>query len=289
MKNTRSKTPIPKPKPCLLKELLVHLHIGKSGGTSLDPLLFNISKERKSCFLGFHHFDWTLINQMTYYEKVDVLTLLRNPTSRSISHFHYAKKLPWTEEFPVFRNESLDEYLHDPKTMLQTRDVWQDGMASVAWLTGTHTANWIVGDLEEEQLLRREWLAQNHTRMLTLAADRLEKTLWFGLLEDTPRSMELLRHSFNLSDTPPLQKANNANETHEPPSDWTKRALASLTPQDHWLYEYAQQLFEARWNAYTTGTFIQPLRPPFPKIPCISSRHHIECRSGPLDGLKYYL
>ena len=45
--------------------------------------------------------------------------------------------MSWTADSRM-RNQTLSEYLNDPVSMLETRDVWQDGQAGVSWLTGTH-------------------------------------------------------------------------------------------------------------------------------------------------------
>ncbi len=58
--------------------------------------------------------------------KVAPLVLLRVPIKRAVSHFYFAKKLPWTKGTKM-RDMTLSQYLNDPQEMLNTRDVWQDG------------------------------------------------------------------------------------------------------------------------------------------------------------------
>jgi hypothetical protein len=280
----------PKPPPKPFSQYLVHLHVGKAGGSSLNALARAIAKKTEQKFIGNTHFDWSRISELKSKSNrtCNVVMFLRNPIARSVSHFVFAKTLPWTKEFPTFLNESLGEFLHDPETMIMMRDVWQDGMASVAWLTGTHYAGWVTKGLSEEQVRERELKQMNYRAMMHLAADRLEETKWFGILEDTPRSLELLQHAFSLEEPVALKHANQAKGNKEPPSEWAMEALKSLTPQDYWLYDYGLRLFEARWNAYKSGyALAPPERPSLPEMSCTSTRLHVECVSGPLAGLNF--
>jgi hypothetical protein len=130
----------------------------------------------------------------------------------------------------------------------------------------------------------RERLAANATAMCLLAADRLDETLWFGIIEHLPRSMELLQHALGLSSVPRFPQS-NAAKSYPKPTEWEREALASLMPQDSWLYEYGKRLFEARYQAMKTGTFIQPERPPIPDTwSCKSNRFRLDCVEGPLKG-----
>ncbi len=58
--------------------------------------------------------------------KIAPLVLLRDPIARTISHFHFAKQLAWSEGLKI-RKQNLTEYLNDPESMLETRNVWHDG------------------------------------------------------------------------------------------------------------------------------------------------------------------
>jgi hypothetical protein len=163
--------------------------------------------------------------------------------------------------------------------MMKTRTIWVDGQASVMWLTGTHTDR-SVG-IPADQVEERERIASDYAAMCHLAADRLEQTLWFGILEDLDRSMELLQYALKLDFRPKLPKSNRGPK-QPPATEWEKKALESLMPQDMWLYEYAKRLFEARWMAYKTGNPVTlPERPPLPKLTCVSTREQLNCTSGP--------
>ena len=44
------------------------------------------------------------------------------------------------------------------------------------------------------------------------------------------------------------------------------KMIESLIPMDMWLYEFGKRLFQARWNFFKTGIYIQPNYPPYPGI-----------------------
>ncbi len=167
---------------------------------------------------------------------------------------------------------------------MKSRIIWADGQAATWWLTGTHVEGWVHVDpsLVDE---RERIYSDNATAMLHLAADRLDETLWFGILEDLPRSMELLQHVLGLDYTPTLPTANK--NAHPSPTESEKNALASLMPRDLWVYEYGKHLFEARYTAMKTRaeTFGKLERPLIPDIwSCTSIRTQLECNTGPYQG-----
>ena len=139
------------------EEVLAFMHIGKNGGTSFRTALLtakhksglklqNLAKLSRQplgnsgskfvpCICS-QHYDWSHIQQMQDRDiKVAPLVMLRHPVQRAISHFHFAKTLSWTRGMEI-RKLSLSDYLKNPKEMLNTRGVWQDGQAAVSWFTG---------------------------------------------------------------------------------------------------------------------------------------------------------
>ena len=193
--------------------LLVHLHIGKCGGTSIDTLFGRILNLPNHVYVGHEHFDWSFIDTF-HPDSTDVILMLRHPTTRIISHFDFAKTLQWTRKHPKMRQYSLKEYLQDTEEMMKTRSIWFDGQGGVSWLAGTHSGYSI---LTNSTLIRkRDEIANNATQQCLLAADRLDQTLWFGMLEAIPKSMELLQHALNLSKIPVLPKQNVKRRSHSP-------------------------------------------------------------------------
>ena len=310
------------------KKNLVFLHIGKSGGTSFDTAGKKLSADLKMTYVGKKHFDWSYIlnrvsggkamtpapqssavsatansttsassqsrqrqpnqHKLRENDQCQVITILREPISRAVSHFYFTKNQKWGGEI---KNESLYDYLFNTSKehLLDTRDIWQDGQASVSWLSGTHIASW--AQVTKDEVPERERIASNYTAMCYLAASRLQQTRWFGLLEDIDRGLELLQWEFSLPKKPEMKRS-NVNKKHiiteNEVTQIEKDALASLMPQDIWLYDYAKLLFEARWNEYQTGTYTAPELPPLPNTwPCTSTRFTLNCTSGPLvDVLK---
>ena len=78
---------------------------------------------------------------------------------------------------------------------MKNRDWWQDGQAGVSWLTGTHVGrSWVAGGSSkspDNNVLEEE--ACDHEHIMTRAAERLRDMLWFGILEDMDRSLQILQ------------------------------------------------------------------------------------------------
>ena len=53
-----------------------------------------------------------------------------------------------------------------------------------------------------------------------------------------------------------------------------RKKLEWLMPYDMWLYDYASQLLNAKWNFYKTGVIEMPDRPPFPRFAITNSLPH---------------
>jgi hypothetical protein len=314
------------------QKCILHLHIGKNGGTSIDSLLPRLIREETKqqtrlyghprAFLGGLHFDWSYIlgAPAAFREHMAVICMLRHPVKRAVSHFYFSKQLAHKarlKKMPAVARRKAEQefqknggkiedtlsslvFSKDPNvTFFEERDIWQDGQAAVSWLTGTHIASWVR--IPKEQIPQREVVTarENVPLLLHMAADRLEQTLWFGILEDVDRSMELLSYAMGRTNSSEhyqqmpitLPAANRGKMSHPDPSEAELEALESLVPQDLWLYEYGQRLFEARWDAYQTGSpQVQlPERPPVPEtLSCWSLRFVLNCTSGPLKGLYRY-
>ena len=102
--------------------------------------------------------------------------------------------------------------------------------------------------------------------MLNTALDRLHKSLWFGLMERMDESLELFRYQtglkiqmkhfnknrYNSAGSKSNQKSNftTSQNTYPDPTKDNIRKLKNLMPIDLFLYEYAKQLFEIRWQKY---------------------------------------
>ena len=259
------------------------LHIGKSGGTSIDSLFPVLLDGTVKTYHGKEHFDWSFIQQQQMVNilgvqrnllrggrnddiegfevssNADVVTFLRHPVSRAVSQFYFSKELPWMERVhEKAREQTIDEYLDDAnKTWTQPI---ADGESGADFLAGIYETK-----AHRETDLKR-YLRQNKTAAALFAASRLENTTWFGLMEDMDRSMKLLQLTLGLEVAPILPKENSKTGAHPKPSDETVKKIEKYIPKDLWLYEFAKRLFEARWEYFTGGNcvYVPPELPPLP-------------------------
>jgi hypothetical protein len=244
-------------------------------------------------YWGFNHFDWSYIEMHHAGKKnshendrrlkrlpivkrveghadvgrtADVITFLRHPVSRSISQFYFGQTLPWArKQNSKFLHQTIEEYVHDV-----SKDWFQplsDGEGGVDFLAGIFHDGWVMTDQVESEA--KDYLRHNKTAACLLAAQRLEQTVWFGLLEDVERSMKLLQISLGLDQTPVLPQRNAAKHEYPVPSDEIKMEIERQLPKDMWLYEFAKRLFEARWNYFMPDDgeheYIPPELPPLPQ------------------------
>ena len=255
----------------------VFLHIGKNGGTSFDSAIGPIIRKLGGRYIGHSHFDWSHVETL---KNPDVAVLLRDPVARSVSHFHFAKKLQYYKI-----NVSLSEYIRNPQHMLEARDIWQDGQAAAMWLTGTHVANWVR--IKPFQIPERESAFLDHETICLKAVSRLKDTLWFGFLDDQERSFDMLQWQLGYDKKIQLRTANKTPHPEVTAKD--KAILESLMPIDLWIYDYAKSLFEARWKQYKTGVYKDPVIPSFPEMNCKSTRYILACNNKSPLGPLYHV
>ena len=303
------------------------IHVGKTGGTSIDNLLTKIMKcNTHHLYIGNSHYDWSYVQQREYHrlhhtpttntaantndildidvtKHANIITFLRHPIQRAISQFEYSKTLPWAiKSNATFIYQTFNEYIND-ETKTWTQPI-ADGESGVYFLAGIFPSNgggWVQTsyDDDEKMIKKKEYLRANQTAAILLAAHRLESTVWFGILENVHKSMELLDVMFNLGYVPILPKTNihrstaiiehNSNSTDRKKNktrkvtkeDGLKRSnkqqqqqssleeeIAKYTPMDIWLYEYAIRLFDARYDYFVNGgcTYVPPELPPLPNF-----------------------
>ena len=122
------------------------------------------------------------------------------------------------------------------------------GIAS--WLAGIHMYRVGHSDLRVLGLHDRERLSQDWSFMLNAAIENLHKSLWFGILEEGGRSLEMLRFQIGVE----LQTEHiNVNQKKPSADHLTKNEInriKALMPVDLYLYEYAKQLHKNRWESY---------------------------------------
>ena len=285
------------------QDTMVFLHIGKAGGTSFDKTMNSISRKLSLKYIGNRHFDWDYIEQLKKSPKqtttIKPVTILRNPVDRAISNyfFHADCSTCQHEQWKEWREElenhvEIEEYFTNPKIMMKTHEFWNDGQAAVWWLAGMHLGGWVrdfYAKLSEEQKneIERE-LVLNPGKVMLRAAENLRKEIvWFGILEDQERSFEMLAYQLGLdkinlewankNTNNPEQKHKTESKKKHQVSDKTRRFIEKLIPQDMWLYKYARLLFEARYNLFKTGVWIEPEIPELPSLNCQNSRFILRC------------
>ena len=120
--------------------------------------------------------------------------------------------------------------------------------AAVSWLAGTHVYNIVRSTLTKLELANRERQAMDWSYMLDRTIDNLHKCLWVGIFEDTDKGLEMLKYQtgFDIQ----LMRL-NVNKVKYPELTQDEiNKIRSLMPMDNYIYEYAKQLHNHRWNVY---------------------------------------
>ena len=236
------------------------LHIGKCGGTSFDFLMKNLCKKINVKYIGFKHFDYSYIESKgTPGIDINFVTILRHPVSRAKSQFHFSKDLKWTKGL-MMKNETFSEHIRNKDSIKEYYQALADGESGYWWLSGIHQYSWVLKDNFKKEY--KKMLLNDKKKALIQAAKNLDKTLWFGILEDMPRSMILLKHELGLKTIPILPKS-NVTKKYDPITNEDRIIVEEYLKGDIWLYNYALLLFEARWNAYKGEKYIHPELPDF--------------------------
>ena len=119
----------------------VFMHVGKAGGTTIDGVVGDALLASNVPYVGYFHFDWSWIERYHMHRATPprVLVVLRDPLSRAVSEFYFARTLDWTAGMKI-REHTLDSYFGDVDEMMKTRGVWQDGEAAMSWFAGAYAA-----------------------------------------------------------------------------------------------------------------------------------------------------
>ena len=158
-----------------------------------------------------------------------------------------------------------------------------------SWLAGTHAERWVWSSahISKEERERREQVSTNWTYMLNTAMDNLHNCLWFGLMEKMDESLELFEYQTGFKiRMKHLNKHISKKKYPEPTSD-NLHKMEKLMPMDLFLYKYAKQLFERRWQMYLNAKnnesnpvpLIDITLSKLPKIihGCKSTSHYLKC------------
>lgn len=246
----------------------VFLHIGKTGGTTLDSALSAANVR----YVGHRHFDWSWIQM--HYPAHRVLIVLRDPIQRAISQFYFTRRLSWTAGMKI-RRLTLDEYFTDYKEMLDTRGVWQDGEAGMSWIAGTHIAQWVAKD-DRVSINSREKLEVNSSAMCKLVEERIRGAFWIGFTETLNSDVAALGNLIGVS----LHAGqHNVNQHPTTTSQATINKISALTTMDQWVYKNAKLLVKNRLHTFSAC----PLH-----HPCRSTRTMLSCNNqSPFGHVMY--
>ena len=217
-------------------------------------------------YISIHHCITSWVSPTQYY-------------IRATSQFYYSQQKShnwdWVVRLkqagtpPAWTLQNINEYMNDENNRTFTQPL-TDGDSGVKYFAGTwEPSDWLLTDGQESSDMKN-YLRQNYTAAVLVAAKRLEQTIWFGLLEEKEKSMKLLQMTLGLDVSPTLPEHNILGFHKPPPSNETKQKIASYLPMDTWLYNYAKLLFEARWNYFFNnggdGSYIHPELPPLPNF-----------------------
>jgi len=266
-----------------LSDRVVFIHIPKTAGDTfgamIDPLLSGLPRCSKTqtgnlvklaydeivqyrLFMGHSSYDQM---ELLFPSGFLTMTFLREPIRRTVSQFKYLQryeeiKIPiaWKNrdvELQMIKNMTLDEFVvnttfYDARmiTNLQTRIL--GGVACKRGQEDDHTQSMSV---RLEKLRNRYDGGDPDDECLEIAKERLAQAAFFGITERFQDSLFLLSFTFGW---PPLIDSlwlNRAPDSHRLTKlhPTTIALIQDRVDLDIQLYDFAQKLFEQRFNAMT--------------------------------------
>ncbi len=257
--------PLPPPPPQRLlgpEDTLYFLHVPKAAGTTIRTFFedhFDLDRicphfvfddivalppgdlARYRLICGHH--GWFLHSMLPPAHPLHVVTMLRDPLERSLSHYYHQRNSPDNWLHQIVRDWSFESYVHHPLGIselvnFQVRHLALDRIQEDYW---EHS---LMRDRDIDALIAK----YSDPRLLDRAVERLESMAAFGLAERMTDSIRLIGHVFGWPEwtRPPRH---NARVSERDPGDLTSRAVEQvrrLTALDYRLYERAGALFEQR-------------------------------------------
>lgn len=249
----------PAQRPLAPDDTLYFLHIPKTAGTSFRTLLEDHFDQHLVCphlnledILGrppselsayrliCGHHGWFL-HSLVRGTPV-LVTLLRDPVERSLSHFYHQRNRPdvWLHE--LVRDWTFEQYVTSPIGMselanFQTRHLALDRIQEDYW---DHSS---LRDRDVDALLMK----YADPRLLDRAIERLERCAVVGLVERFEETLALTSYVFQWTPRSLIPRL-NARQSRRDPGDLTDRALEAvrrLTALDRALYDHAAARFDA--------------------------------------------
>jgi hypothetical protein len=248
---------------------LYYIHIPKTAGTSFITVLDagfdegdifpaqlwrEVNEDLVSKKKAFHllrgHFGGGCHKQLLN-KNAQLLTLLRHPTSLSISTYHFIKREQNTRVHSLVTDNdmSFDEFLNHQETRTKVSDRMTRHLSFD--LQNDPDAHELFLSDESVQVVEK-WKKKNviisDSQRLKRAIRRLDSCRWFGLVERFDQSMQWFCYQFH---RPPLYEAPrlNAFKPNQEISAKSKEQLKVLNAMDYQLYTHAENKFNKEYEA----------------------------------------
>lgn len=237
------------------------LHIPKTAGTSLRNIIEaqfppdRINDEYNSMtrmirkpaeeFNRYHlirgHFTYNLVDRFPVFPRV--LTMLRHPVERTISHLLHVKSNPkfWLHRFVPLATAPLDQVLEHE---------------AMHKFVSNHQLRLLGYDFDLEHPHDPKMLHSPHEvdeRLFEVACERLQRCEFVGISERFADSIDLMCRQFGW---PPVESVPQLNVRESPPevrakevSERTVERIRELNAWEMKLYEFACKLYEERRTA----------------------------------------
>lgn len=233
-------------------DILIHLHIPKTGGVSLTKTLqkqFELGKCINNPHISLPELTHTalapykLISGHFTYNIQDVIsgnpifvTMLRHPIDRIISFYHFVRSKPNNNFYFIANQTSFEEFIEFDNIAIE----------------------WHVQNQMTAMLCGYDFRSQRPTEDdLLLAKERLKQMPFLGLTEFFEESMRLLHYTFQWGhDFQVLHKnATVMRPSRQQISDVTTRRILDDNQLDLELYNYALSLFHQRLQTMLDETW----------------------------------
>jgi len=231
--------------PLTTDNVLIHLHIPKTGGVSLTSILSTHFETDEQITQPIHTFlelsptnlaPYRLIAGHFTYNIQDVVsgnpifvTMLRHPLDRIISFYHYVRSKPKNDFYFISSQVSFEEFIDFDNIAI----------------------NWHVQNQMTAMLCGYDKNDQRPTEQdLPLAKARLKQMPFFGLTKFFQESMYLLHYTFNWDHNFEVVHRNatvNRPSTQQIP-DSLRRRILDDNQLDLQLYTFAVALFRKRYR-----------------------------------------
>lgn len=267
---------------------VLFLHIPKTAGTSLRGFLEGLCPESRTCktwfpdallkipswklgdfdFIGGHY--PASISKWLPHESYRTITFMREPVSRSISHFNHLKTESAAFMHPIAAEFDLNEFLLRNDGIfelanMQTRYLGASDFASDYFIDRANISNESVGS----------WVSGPHIqKAFKRACDFLEKCDVVGIVERMQDSMLLLADRLVLSRQVAIGHANQGKLTTTAVTGATLDRLREINQFDLKLYAEAERILAKRIATLSPEQIDNSYRGRISKLPTLRNWHY---------------